>query len=464
MRTLAEKPKAPRQAAPPRSKGPQGMPLDSKTRAHLEKRFEHNFSKVRIHADTAAAESASALGARAYTLGTDVSFGAGQYAPTTRRGGALLAHELAHVVQQEGATFEPGQTPVLGSESDPSERNADAAVRAAISPHRSTALNIRAQLRATAPRVATVQRAVATWGGEFETTKYNLLAMPGFDGVEIDLEFRPNDKVDAEKIGMVQSVLSSEKGAPVLIGTPAEQAVYKQRAVAPGKTGAGRQIDQLAMADFANPLYATGVAGAADRLRTTPTGAGWGHHGWRYTDKAGKVQTKNALLKDKAKLSSARKESAQKFETTALAVQGVQEGTYYGSVSWGWEKNVAGVVAKLPLTRVSKDAPSDTFTNAARKWNTSKILGGRSTIDLPIVTRGYATADGTVVVVDPTAPAAELCRLTKNTRVEVTNRARTAAFNVGAATPWWKVTIADGPNVGKVGWLRSTTIATDPLP
>jgi hypothetical protein len=57
---------------------------------------------------------------------------------------------------------------------------------------------------------------VATWGGEFETTTYGLLAIPGVDGVDIKLEFRPDDKVDAEKIGMVQTVLSTEKGAPVL--------------------------------------------------------------------------------------------------------------------------------------------------------------------------------------------------------------------------------------------------------
>jgi hypothetical protein len=440
------------------------MPLDSGTRADFERRFGHDFGKVRVHADSAAADSAAALGARAYTLGTDVVFGGGQYAPTTRRGAALLAHELAHVVQQEGAVLEPGQEPELGRESDPSERAADAAVDAAISPYRSTALGIRARLRATAPTSAVVQRAAVTWGGEFDTTKYALVTTAGVDGVDIELEFRPNDKVDAEKIGMVQSVLSTEKGAPILIGTAAQQAVLKQRAVAAGQTGEGRRIDRTTADDYANPLYAADVPGATDRLRTTPTVADWGHHGWHYTDAAGKLRKKSALLKDTPTLSSTRTESGQKFETTALAVQGTQEGTYYGSVSWGWEKNAAGVVSKLPLTRVSKDAPSNAFSAAARKWNTSKTIGNKSTIDLPIVTRGYATADDTVVVADPTAPTVELCRLTKNTRVEVTSRARRAAFNVGAATPWWKVTIVDGPNAGQVGWLLSTSTATDPVP
>jgi hypothetical protein len=397
-----------------------GMPLDSGTRALFEPRFGHDFSKVRVHADTEAAESALTLGARAYTLGTDVVFAAGQYAPTTRRGEALLAHELAHIIQQEGAALAPGRTPALGSETDPSERAADAAMRAAVSPYHSTALDIRAQLRAAAPTSPTIQRQVGTWGGEFDTTTYTTLALAGVDGVDIALEFRPNDKVDAKRIGMVQSVISTEKGAPVLIGTAAEQAVLGQREVAAGATGEGRQIDQLAQADFANPLYATGAAGARDRLRTTPTNPQWGRHGWRFTDGAGKLQKRNALLKDTPKLSSARVRSGQKFETTALAVQGTQEGTYYGSVSWGWQKDAAGLVTRLPLTRVSKDAPTN--------------------------------------------PAVEVGKLTKNTRVEVTSRGSREAFNQGAATPWWKVTIVDGPDIGKVGWMLSTTLANDPVP
>jgi hypothetical protein len=334
-----------------------------------------------------------------------------------------------------------------------------------MSPYRSTALDIRGQLRATAPKSGTLQKAVVTWGGDFETTKYSLLANPGVDGVDIALEFRPNDKVDAKKIGMVQTAISTEMGAPFLFGTLAQQAVLKQRAVAAGDVGEGRRIDRTTTGDFGNPLYATDAPGAADRLRTTPTLALWGHHGYRFTDASGKLQKKNALLKDTPQLSSAKKSSGQMFETTAVAVDGTQEGTYYGSVSWGWSKDVAGVVTKAPLTRVSKDAPSNAFANAARKWNTSKTIGGKSTIDLPIVSRGYAVVDDTVVIEDPAvAPSVEVGKLAKNTRVEVTSRARNAAFNVGVATPWWKVTIVDGPHVGKIGWLLSTAVATDPVP
>jgi Domain of unknown function (DUF4157) len=67
----------------------------------MEGFFGHDFSAVRVHADAAAAASARSLWAHAYTFGDDVVFGAGRYAPGTASGRRLLAHELAHVVQQE---------------------------------------------------------------------------------------------------------------------------------------------------------------------------------------------------------------------------------------------------------------------------------------------------------------------------------------------------------------------------
>ena len=66
----------------------------------MESRFGHDFSQVRVHTDTRAAESARAVNARAYTVGRNVVFGSGQYAPGSGEGQRLLAHELTHVVQQ----------------------------------------------------------------------------------------------------------------------------------------------------------------------------------------------------------------------------------------------------------------------------------------------------------------------------------------------------------------------------
>ena len=82
-----------------------GEPLDASTRGFMEPRFGHDFSQVRVHTDARAADSANAIGARAYTAGYDVFFAAGQFSPVSAEGKKLLAHELSHVLQQsKGAT------------------------------------------------------------------------------------------------------------------------------------------------------------------------------------------------------------------------------------------------------------------------------------------------------------------------------------------------------------------------
>jgi hypothetical protein len=78
-------------------------PIDLATRTGMKSRFGHDFSNVRVHADTTAAESASALETQAYIVGRDVVFGADSYAPHTSAGRRLLTHELVHVVQQDAA-------------------------------------------------------------------------------------------------------------------------------------------------------------------------------------------------------------------------------------------------------------------------------------------------------------------------------------------------------------------------
>jgi Domain of unknown function (DUF4157) len=77
-----------------------GQPLDPATRALAETRFGEDFAGVRVHTDAAAALSARALGASAYTVGSDIAFAQGRYDPHGPGGRRLLGHELAHVVQQ----------------------------------------------------------------------------------------------------------------------------------------------------------------------------------------------------------------------------------------------------------------------------------------------------------------------------------------------------------------------------
>jgi Domain of unknown function (DUF4157) len=112
-----------------------GQPLDPATRDTMEMRFKHDFTRVRVHADDGAETAAHAIGANAFTLGHHLYFAAGRYEPATPRGVRLLAHELAHVMQQartgvrfplEGRGLLPADLAMLPRTraSEPAEREA----------------------------------------------------------------------------------------------------------------------------------------------------------------------------------------------------------------------------------------------------------------------------------------------------------------------------------------------------
>jgi hypothetical protein len=80
-----------------------GKPLEPALQQDMEKRFGHDFSRVRVHSGAAAQQSAEDVNASAYTVGHNIVFGANRFAPATHEGRRLLAHELTHVVQQSGS-------------------------------------------------------------------------------------------------------------------------------------------------------------------------------------------------------------------------------------------------------------------------------------------------------------------------------------------------------------------------
>ena len=113
-----------------------GRPLEPEVRGRMEQALGQDFSDVRVHTDQRAASSAASVQAKAYTAGSNVVFGEGQYNPGTTDGDRTLAHELTHVVQQRSGPVDG--TPVAGGikVSDPSdrfERAADAAADAVVS-------------------------------------------------------------------------------------------------------------------------------------------------------------------------------------------------------------------------------------------------------------------------------------------------------------------------------------------
>lgn len=89
-----------------------GHSLDSRVQSQMSSAFGHDFSSVRVHTDSGAAKLSSDLNARAFTVGSDLAFATGEYRPGTLIGDTLIAHELAHVVQQSGAA---GSAPIASA-------------------------------------------------------------------------------------------------------------------------------------------------------------------------------------------------------------------------------------------------------------------------------------------------------------------------------------------------------------
>ena len=97
-------------SAPPsvgRAIGSSATALPTDVRSDMEQKFGHDFARVRVHAGSEAGASAAALGAEAYTVGNDIVFAPGRFAPSTAAGSRLLAHELAHVVQGRADVVRP---------------------------------------------------------------------------------------------------------------------------------------------------------------------------------------------------------------------------------------------------------------------------------------------------------------------------------------------------------------------
>jgi hypothetical protein len=104
--------------------GSGGHPLDDGTRGDFESRFGVDFSSVRIHTGSRASESAHAVNALAYTVGRNIVFADGHFAPNSSRGARLLAHELTHVVQG-GEHVVASSADTISNANDPAEADAD---------------------------------------------------------------------------------------------------------------------------------------------------------------------------------------------------------------------------------------------------------------------------------------------------------------------------------------------------
>lgn len=140
-----------------------GQPLEGGLRQPMEARLGHDFSRVRVHTGTRAAESARTIGARAYTVGRHVVFGDGELAPHTPEGRRALAHELTHVAQQRGASTRwlPARLPIAPARGA-AEHEAENRARSVTEP------GLLVPQRSTTPVAPAVQRiGVGEWLARF---------------------------------------------------------------------------------------------------------------------------------------------------------------------------------------------------------------------------------------------------------------------------------------------------------
>lgn len=109
-----------------------GQPLSSYVRSRMEPSLGMNFSNVRTHTDSTASAISNRVNARAFTVGEHIAFANGEYQPGTMLGDALIAHELAHVVQQNGAGESVANMEVGDSGYDALEKDADIAAASTV--------------------------------------------------------------------------------------------------------------------------------------------------------------------------------------------------------------------------------------------------------------------------------------------------------------------------------------------
>lgn len=295
-----------------------------------------------------------------------------------------------------------------------------------------------------------LQRQITTWAGEFDTPRYRIKKDGGGNpvGVNILLEFTPNEKVDARRIGMVQAVNSKDLGVPLALN-----AEVGNRSIAAGRNK-GLHIDQLG--GHVNPIFYTRPGAAGDTLSSTARAAD-GRDGFRFLDRTGKEQKRSARIADIPTLGGHGANASQIFESTALALTGAQAGSYYGSVQWGWRTNAAGKFSRLPLTLKSEGAPSASFNAARRLWNATKTAAGTAHVRLSgVLVRFAAAADAGIAA----APGgASTAKMALGDEVQVTGSGPRAQRD------WRHITVTSGANTGLVGWtLNANLTATKPTP
>jgi hypothetical protein len=208
----------------------------------------------------------------------------------------------------------------------------------------------------------------------------------------MQLRFDPGDKVEANKIGLVQELKSWVGNAAEHAGNLGQiQPGQAARNVPGGQPAEHHRIDRPAGEDV--PVYGAEIPDVYKGKANPPTMAQITISGHMHDTRIGSRRrgagsraniwtATPAKLLDTPNRRNAQTHSGQEFETTALALDGAQAGTYYGSVRWGWRTGGnPNAIELVPLSVVTQGAPSPTFMAAAQQWNA--VETGPSAIQVP---------------------------------------------------------------------------------
>jgi hypothetical protein len=403
-----------------------GSPLPASSRNLMESRFGTDFSHVRVHTGDYAERLSRNLGAKAFTVGQDIYFNNRSFSAESSAATHLLAHELTHTVQQ-GAASNLHAAQLMIQKADGDKAN--------------------------------------TAFGEFEAEKYHSLKQTADGkevGVEIFLKFNPGKNVDAKQIALTQSVIGQRAGKSYTTLDPN----YGRRAAT---TGAGKEHFIDVLTGYPSPLYAsdTTPTGAADPTKLTSyptvpstaltaaqitanelatgiageTRTGFGKHGFRYMDAGTLKGPESAELYDSPHQGSGNDTDAT-FESAALAIEGTQKDTYYGSVTWGFKLDATGKFSMVPFKAVSQATPSVNFLTAASVWN-----GASEEFN-------WGVSVASAKILDPADLTKTKATVTKGTALTwggMTSASGGVTYNV--------VSVKDGPKAGTAGVINSAEMA-----
>lgn len=418
--------------------------------AQMERAFGEDFSGVSAHLGTPEAKAGlQGLGAHAAALGESVAFADANPDP------GLVAHELAHVVQQRGSGSGGGVQPKAVSVSQPGDAAEQAADRAADAVVRGTEVPD----VGTADGLTLHRSQVATNGGTFDNdAMYTAIGGTGAVGERIGANimvgFEANDLVEAPQNGIalvqtVKSVTDRVAGTSTLNATRDQD----NTAVGTHADDTGLVASNGAAVDISvhrpgrsdanhNPIYGVGF-GAQDSSTSlqdgTPT-LGSTQRGAHVKKPDGTFEAPvRAQMEDGPGriIDVAGQTFEMTFEVAALVTTGPLADTYLGSVGWGWQSDAAGAVTLKTFDAEASGAPTQDFMTAASTWNAATFHDNAGTavdtIDLPITSltsspQAASKATDEELLARLAVVESELSGLAPGPTVDATNK----AFEQGA--------------------------------